>query len=119
MIAQAENRRLAAVMFADIEGYTALFQRNEAVAIKQVNDHRQDLENATQKYKGEIIQFYGDGSATIFESVIDAVRCAMDIQSASANSRIPVRIGIHMGDLVYKDGDIFGDVVNVASRIQS
>ena len=119
MIAQAENRRLAAVMFADIEGYTALFQRNEAVAIKQVNDHRQDLENATQKHKGEIIQFYGDGSATIFESVIDAVRCAIDIQNASAKSRIPVRIGIHMGDLVYKDGDIFGDVVNVASRIQS
>jgi class 3 adenylate cyclase len=119
MTAQTETRRLAAVMFADIEGYTALFQRNEAIAIQQVNDHRKDLEQATQKYKGEIIQFYGDGSATIFDSVIDAVHCAIDIQSASTKNRIPVRIGIHMGDLIVKDGDIFGDVVNIASRIQS
>ena len=107
------------MMFADIEGYTALFQRDEASAIRQVNDHRQDLEQATQKHKGEIIQFYGDGSATIFDSVLDAVHCAIDIQNSSAKSRIPVRIGIHMGDLIVKDGDIFGDVVNIASRIQS
>ena len=54
-------------MFADIEGYTALFQRNESAAIKQVNDHRKDLEDVTRKYNGQIIQFYGDGSATVYD----------------------------------------------------
>lgn len=106
-------------MFADIEGYTALFQRNEPAAIKQVGDHRKDLEDVTHKYNGQIIQFYGDGSATVFDSVIDAIYCAMDLQQLSAIDRIPLRVGIHMGDLLFKDNDIFGDVVNVASRIQS
>lgn len=119
MLPQEETRKLAAVMFADIEGYTALFQRNEKAAIKQVEDHREDLDAVTRKHNGEIIQFYGDGSVTTYDSVIDAVQSALDFQLVSAEHRIPVRIGIHMGDLVYKHGDIFGDVVNIASRIQS
>ena len=119
MIPQTETRKLAAVMFVDIEGYTSLFQQNEAAAIKQVNDHRNDLEETTRKYNGDIIQFYGDGSATVFDSVFDAVRSAIELQQMSIIARIPIRIGIHMGDLIFKDRDIFGDVVNVASRIQS
>lgn len=119
MTSSAGIRKLAAVMFADIEGYTALFQRNEPAAIKQVNDHRKDLEDVTRKYNGQIIQFYGDGSATVYDSVINAIKCAIELQQLSAIDRIPIRIGIHMGDLLYKDNDIFGDVVNVASRIQS
>jgi adenylate cyclase len=115
----SETRRLAAVVFADIEGYTSLFQRNEDAAMRQVEDHREDLFSISKKYNGEIIQFYGDGSVTVYDSVIDAVRSAMELQQESAVHRIPVRIGIHMGDLVYKDDDIFGDVVNVTSRIQS
>ena len=106
-------------MFVDIEGYTSLFQQNESAAIKQVNDHRKDLEETTLKYKGDIIQFYGDGSATVFDSVFDAVRSATELQQKSILARIPIRIGIHMGDLIFKDRDIFGDVVNVTSRIQS
>ncbi len=119
MIPQTETRKLAAVMFVDIEGYTSLFQQNESAAIKQVNDHRKDLEETTLKYKGDIIQFYGDGSATVFDSVFDAVRSATELQQKSIVARIPIRIGIHMGDLIFKDRDIFGDVVNVTSRIQS
>jgi class 3 adenylate cyclase len=119
MIPQTETRKLAAVMFVDIEGYTSLFQQNESAAIKQVNDHRKDLEETTRKYKGDIIQFYGDGSATVFDSVIDAVRSATELQQKSILERIPIRIGIHMGDLIFKERDIFGDVVNVTSRIQS
>lgn len=119
MTASTGTRKLAAVMFADIEGYTALFQRNEPAAMKQVSDHRKDLEEVTLKYNGQIIQFYGDGSATVYDSVIDAVQCAIELQQLSAIDRIPIRIGIHMGDLLFKDKDIFGDVVNVASRIQS
>lgn len=119
MTSVTDIRKLAAVMFVDIEGYTALFQRNESAAIKQVNDHRKDLEDTTLKFNGKIIQFYGDGSATVFDSVIDAITCAIELQQLSAIDRIPIRVGIHMGDLLFKDKDIFGDVVNVASRIQS
>jgi len=119
MIPPSDTRKLAAVMFVDIEGYTSLFQQNESAAIKQVNDHRNDLEETTQKYHGKIIQFYGDGSATVFDSVFDAVKSATELQLKSILERIPIRIGIHMGDIVFKDGDIFGDVVNVSSRIQS
>ena len=106
-------------MFADIEGYTSLFQRSETVAMRQVGDHRQDLEESTTKYHGQIIQFYGDGSATVFDSVIDAIQCAIELQNKSQHHRIPIRIGIHMGDLVIKGGDIYGDVVNISSRIQN
>ncbi len=116
---QPDSRKLAAVMFADIEGYTLGFQRNEAAAIRQVEDHRNDLEAMAQKHQGEIIQFYGDGSVTIFNSILDAIRCATELQQLSTMHRIPLRIGIHIGDLVVKDGDIYGDAVNLTSRIQT
>ncbi len=116
---EPETRKLAAVMFADIEGYTSVFQLDENAAMKLVADHRQDLEDCTLQHHGHIIQFYGDGSATVFDSVIDAIRCAVDLQHHSQGHRIPIRIGIHLGDLVIKDGDIYGDAVNIASRIQN
>lgn len=119
MSALPDTRKLAAVMFADIEGYTSLFQRNETMAIQQVGDHRRDLEEITLRHQGNIIQFYGDGSATVFDSVINAIECAIDLQARSQQHRIPIRIGIHMGDLIIKGGDIYGDVVNIASRIQN
>ena len=93
MMPQTETRKLAAVMFVDIEGYTSLFQQNESAAIKQVNDHRKELEETTLKYNGNIIQFYGDGSATVFDSVIDAVRSATELQQKSIVARIPIRNG--------------------------
>src|SRR5690606_13678502 len=112
-------RKLVAVMIADIEGYTHLFQHNEAAAIRQVEDHREDVRVATSIYHGNVMQFYGDGSLTVFDSIVDAIQCPVEIQPLSALHRIPIRIGIHYGDIVFKGGDIYGDSVNIASRIQT
>lgn len=114
-----ETRQLSAVMFTDIEGYTSLFGKDESKALRQVELHRQILHDATARHHGKIIQFYGDGSATTYPSVIEAVYSAIDLQLQSRSAGIPLRVGIHLGDLIFKNKDIFGDVVNIASRIQS
>lgn len=114
-----ETRRLAAVMFADIEGYTSMFQRNEVEALAQIKLHREHLQAITGQYHGQIIKYYGDGSLTVFNSLIEAVKCAADVQRISAEHHIPLRIGIHMGEMLERENDIYGDAVNVASRIQA
>lgn len=119
MTQELETRKLAAVMFADIEGYTSMFQRDETAGLEQIKSHREYLADVVAKFHGTIIQYFGDGSLTVFDSVIDAVHCAIQLQLESRRKAIPLRIGIHIGDLVFRDNDVFGDVVNVASRIQS
>lgn len=114
-----EKRRLAAVMFADIEGYTRKFQQNEDEALQQIETHRSDLYSIIQNHKGRINQFYGDGSVSVFDSVKDAVRCAEELQKTSIQHGIPLRIGIHIGDLIFKGEEMYGDVVNITSRIQN
>ena len=114
-----EIRKLAAVMFTDLEGYTSMFQKNEASALDKIHIHRKYLDEITHKFHGQIIQFYGDGSLVVFDSVIDAIQCAIELQQVSGTHQLPLRIGIHIGDVVFKGSDIFGDAVNVASRIQS
>ena len=119
-MAEKEVRKLAAVMFTDIEGYTAFVQKDEAAALKKVAVHRQFLEKYTAEYNGRVIAFYGDGSLSIYESALDAVHCGIAMQKAyQAEHPIPVRIGIHVGDIVFKDETVFGDGVNIASRIQA
>ena len=115
----AETRKLSAVMFTDIEGYTSLFGKDESKALSQVEHHRQMLHDVAARYHGKIIQFYGDGSVTTYPSVIEAVHAAIELQQQSRDAGIPLRAGIHLGDLIFKQKDIFGDVVNIASRIQS
>ncbi len=114
-----EKRRLAAVMFADIEGYTALFQKDESTAFDVLGQHRKDLKETAEKHKGHIVKYYGDGSLTLFNSVIEATKCAVDLQQASTQHQISLRIGLHMGEMIEKDKDVYGDAVNVASRIQA
>jgi class 3 adenylate cyclase len=114
-----ETRKLAAVMFADIEGYTALFQKSEKEALEQVELHRKDLQEIAETHNGSIVKFYGDGSLTLFNSVIEATQGAIALQYASRLHHIPLRIGIHMGEMIEKDDDVYGDAVNVASRIQA
>ncbi len=115
-----EVRKLAAVMFTDIEGYSALVQQNEKDALKKVSAHRQFLEQYTAQFNGEVVQFYGDGSLSIYDSAVDAVYCAIEMQKAyRSGAPVPVRVGIHVGDIVFKDNTVFGDGVNIASRIQA
>jgi class 3 adenylate cyclase/tetratricopeptide (TPR) repeat protein len=113
-----EIRKLAAVMFTDIEGYTSMFHNNEVETLEKIHLHRDDISGVLRNHNGQLIQFYGDGSLTIFDSVVDAVRSAIEIQAITVKQNLPVRIGIHLGDIVVKGENIYGDVVNVASRIQ-
>jgi len=115
-----QTRQLAAIMFTDMVGYTALMQENEELAISNRVRHKQVFEETVEKFNGKILQYYGDGTLSIFSSALFAVQCAMGIQQQlSRPPEIPVRIGIHTGDVVYDAEGIYGDGVNVASRIES
>ncbi len=114
------SRQLAAIMFTDIEGYTALMQQSEEKAIQARDHHRQIFNSITEKHKGKVLQYYGDGTLSIFDSAIDAVNCGIEMQLGfQKDPAIPVRIGIHTGDIIFSEDDIIGDGVNVASRIES
>ena len=113
-------RQLSAIMFADIVGYTALMQENEQQAKSNRDRHRSALEFCVNAHKGKIVQYYGDGSLSTFSSSFEAVSCAINIQlKMQSDPRIPVRIGIHTGDIVFDEDGIYGDGVNIASRIES
>ena len=115
-----KQRRLAAIMFTDIEGYTSLMQENEDKAIQARDKHRWIFKSITEIHNGRILQYYGDGTLSIFDSAIDAVKCAMEMQLGfQKDPAIPVRIGIHTGDIIFSDEEIIGDSVNIASRIES
>jgi len=113
-------RQLAAIMFTDIEGYTALMQQNEAQAIQVRSKHRDIFNAITNKHRGKILQYFGDGTLSIFQSAVDAVHCGIDMQMGfMEDPAIPVRIGIHTGDIILNDDEIIGDSVNVAARLES
>ena len=114
------TRQLAAIMFTDMEGYTALMQKDEEAAIERRNRHREVFEKAMANYSGKIIQYYGDGTLSIFASAIHAVNAAIAMQQIfSRPPKVPLRIGIHIGDIVIDDSGMYGDGVNLASRIES
>ena len=118
--------RLAAVMFTDMVGYTALTQRNEALAMQLLAEQRQQVRSSLSKYQGREIDTIGDGFLVEFGSALQAVRCAVEIQSAlrdmNANrpeeEQIWIRIGIHLGDVIHMGEQVAGDAVNIASRIE-
>ncbi len=113
------NRLLAAIMFTDMVGYTALMQEDEVKAKTNRDRHRKILQESIASHNGEILQYYGDGTLSIFNSAIEAVDCAVQIQTElQKEPKIPLRIGMHTGDIVYDDEGIYGDGVNVASRIE-
>jgi len=114
-----QKRQLAAIMFTDIEGYTTLMQQDESIAISIRDKHRGIFDDTTSAFHGEIVQYFGDGTLSVFKSTVEAVECAIEMQLAFVSEGIPVRIGIHVGDIVYSEEDIIGDAVNVASRIES
>ncbi|MDW3196795.1 MAG: helix-turn-helix domain-containing protein [Cytophagales bacterium] len=116
----ARQRQLVAIMFTDIEGYTALMQRDEKKGIDYRERHRKIFDTTTKKYNGRILQYYGDGTLSTFPSAIDAVKCGIEMQLAFREEpSIPIRIGIHSGDTIITDEEIIGDSVNVAARIEA
>ncbi len=117
---EKKMRQLAAVMFTDIVGYTALMQGDEEAAIKVRTRHREVFQQQHDLHNGEIIQYYGDGTLSVFKSAIEAAQCAIEIQTLLQQGiRVSVRIGLHMGDIVFNKTEVYGDGVNYASRIES
>jgi adenylate cyclase len=115
-----EQRKLAAIMFADMMGYTAMMQEDEAGATLLRSRQKKTLETLIPAHNGKIIQFFGDGTLSMFDSSADAVRCGIAIQhELQKEPRVKLRIGIHSGDVVYNSDGIYGDCVNLASRIES
>lgn len=113
-------RQLVAILFADMSGYTALMQQNEQLAKAKRLRLKDVLQSTIESFHGNILQYYGDGSMSIFKSAIDAVGCAISIQhQLQVHPVVELRIGIHTGDVIIEDETIYGDGVNLASRIES
>ena len=113
-------RQLTAIMFTDMVGFTALMQEDEHRAKRHRDRQRQVLERSVARFDGRVLQYYGDGTLSVFQSAVSAVEVAIAIQEAlrAGTEPIPLRIGIHSGDVVHDEHGVFGDGVNVASRIQ-
>ena len=122
------DRRLAAIMAADIAGYSRLMGADEEGTLRRLKAHRKELvDPKITEHRGRIVKTTGDGMLVEFVSVVDAVRCAVDIQrgmlernaDVPADNSIQFRIGINVGDIIIDSGDIFGDGVNVAARLEA
>lgn len=114
------NRQLAAIMFTDIVGYTSLMGEDEQKAFDIIQDNRRLQQPLIEKFNGKWIKELGDGVLASFQTVTDAVMCAIAIQKkAKVENNFQLRIGIHLGEVVFENNDVFGDGVNIASRIQA
>ena len=121
-----EQRKLAAIMFTDMVGYSALSQRNEALALELLAENQRLLRSQFPLFNGREVKTTGDGFLVEFPSALQATQCAVEIQRAVAarngaqpvERHIQVRIGIHVGDVVHREADMYGDGVNIAARIE-
>jgi TolB-like protein/class 3 adenylate cyclase/Tfp pilus assembly protein PilF len=126
MSAGSEQRKLAAIMFTDMVGYSALSQRDDKLALELLEEHRQLLREIFPRFNGTEIKTIGDAFLIEFNSALEAAQCAIEIQrtlakrnhDVTAERRIELKIGIHIGDVVHRGGDVYGDGVNIASRIE-
>src|SRR5262252_6739805 len=126
--ASAMERRLAAILAADVVGYSRLMEQDEAGTLAVLAERRKAiLEPLLAKYRGRVVRLMGDGTLAEFASAVDAVQCAVDIQKAmqEANATLPedraivLRVGLNLGDVVVEDGDLYGDGVNIAARLEA
>jgi len=115
-----QNRQLAAILFTDIVGYTAMMQQDEQNAVAVTRHYISVLKISVAAHQGKILNDYGDGSLCSFSSATEAMRCAIEMQQQlQKEPRVPLRIGLHVGELFFEGDKVMGDGVNVASRIQS
>jgi TolB-like protein/class 3 adenylate cyclase len=124
--ANTEQRKLAAIMFTDMVGYSTLAQRDDKLALELLEEHRQLLREIFPRFNGTEIKTIGDAFLIEFNSALEAAQCAIEIQrtlakrnhDVTSDRRIELKIGIHIGDVVHRGGDVYGDGVNIASRIE-
>lgn len=115
-----QSRQLAAIMFTDIVGYTSMMQQNEAKALAVIKHYNSSLEKLAKQFNGQVLNYYGDGSLCIFNSATDAVNCSLAVQKEfKTEPVVPLRIGLHIGEVFFEGDKALGDGVNVASRVQS
>src|SRR5437868_11515945 len=127
MVTPTEERKLAAIMFTDMVGYSALAQRDDKVALELLEEHRRLLRELFPRFHGTEIKTIGDAFLVEFGSALEAAQCAIEIQrtlakrnhDVTSDRRIELKIGIHIGDVVHREGDVYGDGVNIASRIEA
>jgi adenylate cyclase len=125
--ANTEQRKLAAIMFTDMVGYSALSQRDDKLAQELLEEHRRLLREIFPRFNGTEIKTIGDAFLIEFNSALEAAQCAIEIQrtlakrnhDVTSERRIELKIGIHIGDVVHRGGDVYGDGVNIASRIEA
>src|SRR5215510_403141 len=124
----ATSRRLSAILAADVAGYSRLMGADEERTLERLKAHRRQLvDPKIKEHHGRIVKTTGDGMLVEFPSVVDAVRCAVEIQRAmidrntdiAEDKRITFRIGVNLGDVIADGGDIYGDGVNVAARLEA
>jgi adenylate cyclase len=127
MVEQRVERRLTAIFAGDVAGYSRLMGADEEGTLSRLNAHRREfLEPKIAQHRGRIVKRTGDGILIEFASAVDAARCAVEIQHGMIernapepqDKRIEFRIGIHVGDIIIEDGDMFGDGVNIAARLE-
>lgn len=127
MEAPTLDRRLVAILSADVDGYSRLMAADEEAALAALSAHRGEVDALIAEFRGRIANTAGDSVLAEFASVVDAARCAVRIQEVMAarnadvaeDRRMLFRIGLNVGDVMVKDGDIFGDGVNIAARLQA
>src|SRR5579864_5895129 len=127
MVIPTEERRLAAIMFTDMVGYSTLAQRDDKVALELLEEHRRLLREIFPRFHGTEIKTIGDAFLVEFGSALEAAQCAIEIQrtlakrnhDVTSDRRIELKIGLHIGDVVHRGGDVYGDGVNIASRIEA
>ena len=115
----SEYRRLSTILFADLTGYTAMMQKDEQHALELLNLFKQILYATMPAHFGEIVQYSGDASLLSFDSATNGVNCAYTLQKTFIEREFPVRIGMHLGDVDFKNNNTLGDGVNIDSRIES
>src|SRR5712675_1348504 len=124
----SQTRRLAAILAADVAGYSRLMGADEEGTLERLKALRNELfDPKITEHHGRIVKTTGDGLLVEFASVVDAVRCAVEVQQAmagrstgiGADDRIELRIGINLGDVIVEDDDLYGDGINIAARIEA
>jgi class 3 adenylate cyclase len=124
----SQTRRLAAILAADVAGYSRLMGADEEGTLERLKALRRELlDPKIAEHHGRIVKTTGDGMLVEFASVVDAVRCAVEVQQAmpernagvAADNCIELRIGINLGDVIVEDGDLYGDGVNIAARLEA